>query len=77
MRRHKVGILVVLFLISFVSFAFASMSLMLPIERNPNPFNSAELILPEPSPKESSMVKSVPSSSHLNYQAWRRIQTSA
>jgi len=77
MRQHKVGILVILFLISFVSFAFASISLILPIERNPNPFNSAELISPEPSPKESSAVKPVPSASHLNYQAWRQIQTSA
>ena len=77
MRRHKVGILIVLFLISFVSFAFASITLILPIEKNPNLFNSPELILAEKPPRESSNVKTISPASNLNYQAWRRIQTSA
>lgn len=77
MRQHKVGILVFLFLISFVSFAFASITMMFPIERNPNPFNAPELISAEKSIREFSTVKPAPSVSDLNYQAWRRIQTSA
>lgn len=77
MRRHKVSILVFLFLISFASFAFASIAMMWPIDSNPHVFNFPNLVLPEKPVDEVLDREVAPSAPNLNYQAWRRIQTSA
>ena len=77
MRQHKVGLLVFFFLIYLVSFAFASLTMILPIERNPNAFNYPESISAGKQLGKALNVEAASSASDLNYQAWRRIQTSA
>ena len=77
MRRRKVGLLILFFLISFVSLAFASMTIFLPLEKNQSQTLSELHISSEIKAKPLTSKHSAYSNSSLNYQAWRHIQASA
>jgi len=78
-KHQKVSFLVLCFLMSFASIAFASLTLFWPIEKSVTPkiehVPSLEIepqIIPVKEPS-----KTVQASISLNYQAWRRIYASA
>ena len=77
MRRRKVGFLILFFLISFVSFAFASITIFLPLEKNQSQTLSEFHVPSEIKAKPFTRKHSAYFNSSLSYQAWRHIQASA
>lgn len=75
MGRRKIGLLILFFLMSFVSLAFASMTIFLPLEKNQTFKESyAPSEIKKKQLPQKRFVQSYPS---LNYRAWRHIQASA
>lgn len=78
MTRRKISLFIFLILISSVSIAFASLAMVWPVGNSPSSLNHPDIIsLERQLTIKSSANHSVPSASAFNYQAWRRIQTSA
>ena len=79
MKRRKVSFLVLFFLISSASIAFASITMFWPVEIKQQTFKTEEtLSFERPALKRLIReAKTVHSDSSLNYRAWRHIQASA
>ncbi|GEM_PF-6016976 len=77
MRQRKIGFLVFLFLVSFASFAFASISLFFPFEQHQTEAFPKEMISFQMKTESINYSKIIPADHSISYQAWRRIQASA